>query len=103
MKIAVAFDKVTENIIDDIRNVEYFMIYEFDGNVFVNVEMISTMGKEEFQLAEILLMLDVDLLLCHRIDQFIENTFYDEGIHVISGISGSSDQAVYTYMTKGLQ
>ena len=103
MKIAVAFDKKSENIIEDMRHVEYFMIYEFDGNVFVNVEMISTMGKEEFQLAEILLMMETDLLMCNHIDKTLEESFYNEGIHVISGLSGSSDKAVYRYMTRGLQ
>lgn len=102
MKIAVAFDKQTENIIEDFGKVEYFMIYEFEGKDFVNVEMISTMGKEEFEIAEILSMMEVDLLFCGNIDSDLLDSFDDEGIQVISCQSGSSNRAVYDYMTKGI-
>ncbi|MBR2177316.1 MAG: hypothetical protein IJ861_10295 [Clostridia bacterium] len=99
MKIAVAFDKETENITENLSDTIYFMIYEFDGNVFTNVELVSTMEKSEFELAEILSMMEVDLLICGNMEPVTEQSFDDEGIQVFSSIYGSSDEAVFSYMT----
>lgn len=92
MKLAVCYDKDTDNISPDFENTNCFKVYDVDDGEITCSELVGTMGKKGSQdLTDFLLFLEVDALLCCDISEESCSMLDDESISFYSGFYGNAD------------
>ena len=96
MKIAVTYDN--GNIFQHFGRTENFKVYEVEDNKVVSSEVIGSNGTGHGALAGLLAEEGVDVLICGGIGGGAQVALTEAGIELVAGASGSTDEAVETYL-----
>ena len=96
MKIAVTYDN--GNIFQHFGRTENFKVYEVEDNKVVSSEVIGSNGTGHGALAGLLAEEGVDVLICGGIGGGAQAALTEAGIELVAGASGSTDEAVETYL-----
>ena len=96
MKLAVTYDN--GNVFQHFGRTEAFKIYEIQDQMIVNEEVIGTDGFGHEALADYLKGKGVEVLICGGMGQGAANALAEAGLEVISGASGSCDEAVVSWL-----
>ncbi len=96
MRIATTYEN--GKIFQHFGRTEAFKIYNLEDGLIRSTEMIETNGTGHGALAGILAENMVDLLICGGIGGGAKAALTEAGIEVISGVEGSTDQAILSYV-----
>lgn len=96
MKIAVTYDN--GNVFQHFGRTENFKVYEVEDNKVVSSEVIGSNGTGHGALAGLLAEEGVDVLICGGIGGGAQAALTEAGIELVAGASGSTDEAVETYL-----
>ena len=101
MRIAAAYEN--GEIYQHFGRTEQFKIYETADDRILSSEVIGSNGIGHGALAGLLAEHAVDVLICGGLGAGAQNALAEAGILVISGTSGSADEAVQAYLRGELQ
>ena len=101
MRIAAAYEN--GEIYQHFGRTEQFKIYETADDRILSSEVIGSNGIGHGALAGLLAEHAVDVLICGGLGAGAQNALAEAGIRVISGASGSADEAVQAYLRGELQ
>lgn len=96
MKIAVTYEN--GEVYQHFGHSESFKVYEVENGAVVSAEVIGTNGGGHGALAGLLSEKDVKVLICGGIGAGAQSALAACEIDVISGVSGSADDAVSAYL-----
>lgn len=96
MKIAVPYDN--GNVFQHFGRTEAFKYYEADNGQVTPGEVIGTNGTGHGALAALLADNHVDVVICGGLGGGALSALSDAGIQVVTGASGSADDAVRAYL-----
>ena len=100
MKIAVTYDN--GQIFQHFGHTEFFKIYEVADGKVLNAQVVDTMGSGHGALANVLVILGVDTLICGGIGGGARNALNSVGITIYGGVSGDADAAVEALLSNNL-
>lgn len=92
MKVAVTYDN--GNVLENFGNTKFFKVYDIENGETQCTEIVSSMGANSYELANMLAMMTVDALICGEIAENSITELTDEGIVIYSGCCGDADEAV---------
>ena len=101
MKIAVTYEN--GQIFQHFGHTEEFKIYTVENGVVTDSKVVPTMGSGHGALAGFLQEQGVDVLICGGIGGGAKNVLAAAGIELISGVSGSIDEAVKAFLAGRLK
>ena len=96
MRIAVTHDK--GNVFQHFGHTEEFKVYEAEDGKIISSEVIGSEGSGHGALASLLAGKAIDVLICGGIGGGAAAALEDNGIELIAGVSGSTDEAVEAYL-----
>lgn len=96
MKIAVAYENGV--IFQHFGHTEKFKIYDIEGSIIKNEQIVDTNGNGHSALAEFLINNNVDTLICGGIGGGAKNALNEAGIKLYGGVSGNADKAVKDFV-----
>ncbi len=98
MKLAAAFNIENDSINEYFEETKYFIIYEIENNQIDHSEVVGTMNKDNEEFADLLLFLEVDALICGKINGRSIRRIENEGISLYAGCFGDADSAAYAFL-----
>ena len=98
MKLAIAYDKETDTVFEKFENTQYFKLYEIDSGTIDYTEIVGTMGKNTDELADLLLFLEDDVLICCDITEQSAEQISDEGIIIYKNCHGTSESVFQNFL-----
>lgn len=101
MRVAVTYEN--GEIFQHFGHTENFKIYDVEDGKVKNSDVIPTLGSGHGALAGFLVENQVDVLICGGIGGGAQQALAEAGIKLFGGVSGSSDEAVETYIKGNLQ
>ena len=101
MKIAVTYEN--GQIFQHFGHTEFFKIYEVADGKVLNAQVVDTMGSGHGALANVLVILGVDTLICGGIGGGARNALSSVGITIYGGVSGDADAAVAALLANSLE
>ena len=96
MKIAATYDN--GEIFQHFGRSEYFKVYTVEDGQIVSSEVLGADGSGHSALAGLLDNNGIDVLICGGIGGGAQQALASYGIELISGASGSADEAVAAYL-----
>ena len=96
MRIAVPF--ANGEVFQHFGHTENFKLYEIEAGQIVSSEIIGTNGSGHEALANFLVSLSVNVLVCGGIGDGAQAALSDAGIEICSGAQGDADAAVSAYL-----
>ena len=100
MKIAVTYDN--GQVFQHFGHTEFFKVYDVEDGKVVNSRVVDTMGSGHGALANVLVILGVDTLICGGIGGGARNALNAVGITIYGGVSGDADAAVAAFLSDNL-
>lgn len=97
MIFAVTYNK-DNTIHNQFETSEFFKLYETENGQIINVEAVSTLGKRDNELLDILSLLEADAVICNNISNSLAQLLNGEGILVYSKCYGNVDAAVKKFL-----
>lgn len=101
MKVAVTYDN--GEIFQHFGRTEEFKVYEVEDGKVILSEVIGSDGAGHEALAGVLSGQNIDVLICGGMGSGAQMALAEAGIEVISGASGSADDAVNAYLAGELE
>lgn len=101
MRIAVPYEN--GQVFGHFGRTENFKLYDIDGGEIVNAQILNTNGTGHEALARLLADQGVNVLICGGLGGGAMIALTNAGIQVISGASGSTDDAVKAYLAGELE
>ena len=96
MRIAVPF--ANGEVFQHFGHTENFKLYEIEAGQIVSSQIIGTNGSGHDALANFLVSLSVNVLLCGGIGDGAQAALANAGIEICSGAHGDADAAVSAYL-----
>lgn len=97
MRIAVTYEN--GQIFQHFGHTEAFKIYDVEKGVITDVGVIHTNGSGHGALAGFLAQLKANVVICGGIGGGAQAALAQEGIAVFAGVSGSTDDAVQSFLS----
>lgn len=101
MKIAVTYEN--GNVFQHFGKTQNFKVYEVEEGQIMKASVTGTDGAGHEALAGFLSEAGVSVLLCGGIGPGAMNALSEEGIEVVSGVSGDADEACEAYLAGNLR
>ena len=96
MKIAAAYSN--GEVFQHFGRTEAFKVYSIEDGQIVSSQIIGSDGAGHSALAGVLADHGIDVLICGGIGGGAQAALTEKGIEVVSGISGSADEAVEAFL-----
>ncbi len=100
MRIAVTYED--GEIFQHFGHTEAFKVYDVEEGKIVNAQVVSTNGSGHGALAEVLHILNADVLICGGIGGGARMALDEMGIKLYGGVSGNADEAVEAFVAGAL-
>ncbi len=100
MRIAVTYEN--GNIFQHFGHTEAFKVYDIHDGKIVDSQVVSTNGSGHGALAEVLHVLQADVLICGGIGGGAQMALASVGIKLYGGVSGNADAAVEALLAGNL-
>ena len=101
MKIAVAYEN--GEVFQHFGHTAEFKVYDVEDNKIVSSEIMSSNGSGHGALASLLSDNDIDVLICGGIGGGAMSALEENGIEVIAGATGNTDEVVNSYLGGDLE
>ena len=96
MKIAVTYENGL--VFQHFGRTQWFKLYEVDNGEMVDMRIVGSNGSGHGALADVLVALGVNVLICGGMGMGAKNAMAAAGIEVIGGVQGNADLAVADYL-----
>lgn len=96
MRIAVTYED--GNVFQHFGKTQFFKIYDVEDKQIISSSVCSSNGAGHGALAGVLKESDVDVLICGGLGMGAMNALTQQGIKVISGATGNTDDVVQEYL-----
>ena len=101
MKIAVTYEN--GQVFQHFGHTKQFKIYTAEDGQIIAGNVINTLGSGHGALAELLSMLNVDVLICGGIGGGAQAALAQAGIRIFGGVSGDADKAAESFVQGTLE
>ena len=98
MRIAVTYEKNTGGVFRHYGHAEFFKLYDVEYGEVVNSLVIAALGSDHEELAEYLVQLRVNALICGDIGGSARVALENVGIIPYGGVAGDADTAVNAFL-----
>ena len=98
MRIAVPFERETENIFQHFGKSQYFKFYDTENEDVTDCEVVEASGSGHDAIAAFLDEMKVDVVVCGNIGSGAQFALADRGILVFAGAEGDADAAVAEFL-----
>ena len=96
MKIAVTYDN--GNVFQHFGKTENFKVYEVEDDKVVSSEVIGSNGTGHGALAGLLAEQGINVLICGGIGEGAQTAHTEEGMEMVDGAQGNTDDVVEAYL-----
>lgn len=101
MKIAVTYEN--EEVFQHFGHTKKIKIYEIEGKLISNAQVLDTEGSGHGALAKFLSNNNVNALICGGIGSGARTALKDAGIELYPGVVGNADQAIKDFIEGNLK
>ena len=103
MKVAVTYDKDTEEVFQHFGKTQTFKIYDIEDGKITSSSVIDNGGFGHHDLVTYLKSLNVDILILGNRGQGAIDAMDKAGLKNIAGVTGNADEAVIKFCQRTLK
>lgn len=99
MKIAAVYNNNNCKICSKFDDARVLKVYEIENGEIINTEMVGTMAECVEDIIGLIMLLEVDCVLCNYISRAAMALMDNEGILFYNGFDGDADYAVDAFIS----